>query len=134
MTDDQIKHMVERFLGWRLPENFAPDGGISFKATFNDDQPFGPMKHKPSGTNLFDSTQAAEMVRYMIRGMPTEAASDPATLTIEVDTSKLTASTDALNRLAEAAERAAKALDGLGDGRTVTIDTVGALSRTMVSN
>lgn len=26
MTDDQIKHMVNRFLGWKLPENFNPDG------------------------------------------------------------------------------------------------------------
>jgi hypothetical protein len=29
MTDAQIKHMTERFLGWKLPENFNPDGGIS---------------------------------------------------------------------------------------------------------
>jgi hypothetical protein len=28
MTDEQIKHMVNRFLGWRLPENFQPDAGI----------------------------------------------------------------------------------------------------------
>ena len=25
MTDDQIKHMVGRFLSWKLPETFAPD-------------------------------------------------------------------------------------------------------------
>jgi hypothetical protein len=28
MADDQIKHMIYRFLSWRLPENFNPDGGI----------------------------------------------------------------------------------------------------------
>jgi hypothetical protein len=28
------------------------------------------MKHEPSGTNLFDATQADAMVRYMIDGMP----------------------------------------------------------------
>ena len=30
MTDEQIKHMANRFLGWPIPENFNPDGGISF--------------------------------------------------------------------------------------------------------
>lgn len=32
MTEDQIKHMVNRFLQWKLPEHFRPDAGISFKA------------------------------------------------------------------------------------------------------
>lgn len=35
LTDEQIKHIVNRFLRWKLPENFHPDAGISFKATFN---------------------------------------------------------------------------------------------------
>lgn len=70
LSPAQIKHMVDRFLGWKLPENFQPDAGISFKPTFNDDQPFGPMRHNPSGTNLFDATQAAEMVRFMTEGLP----------------------------------------------------------------
>jgi hypothetical protein len=69
MTEDQIKHMVNRFLTWRLPENFNPDGGISFKRTFNEHTQY-PMKHEPSGTNLFDANQAEAMVRYMIEGMP----------------------------------------------------------------
>lgn len=69
MTNDQIKYMVDRFLSWRLPENFNPDAGISFKKTFNDHMP-NPMKHEPSGTNLFDATQADAMVRHMIDGMP----------------------------------------------------------------
>jgi len=68
MTDEQIKHMVERFLRWRLPENFNPDGGISFKRTFNENTDH-PMKHEPVGTNLFDYTQATEMVRYMVDGL-----------------------------------------------------------------
>lgn len=70
MTEAQIKHMVNRFLGWKLPENFNPDAGISFKATFNEHMPFGPQKHEPSGTNLFDATQAEAMVRYMLDGLP----------------------------------------------------------------
>lgn len=70
MSDEQIKHMVNRFLQWRLPENFNPDAGISFKRDFNENTPW-PMKHEPVGTNLFDATQAEEMVRYMVAGMPT---------------------------------------------------------------
>ncbi|MDB6098301.1 MAG: hypothetical protein JWN58_1004 [Gammaproteobacteria bacterium] len=69
MTDEQIRHMVNRFLGWKLPENFNPDGGVSFKKTFNDHLPT-PMKHEPSGTNLLDATQADAMVRYMLEGLP----------------------------------------------------------------
>ena len=37
MTPVQIKHLVDRFLGWRLPENFQPDCGISFKPTFTSE-------------------------------------------------------------------------------------------------
>lgn len=69
MNDEQIKHMVNRFLGWRLPANFSPDAGISFKAEFNEHTAH-PMKHQPSGTNLFDAAQAEAMVRYMVEGMP----------------------------------------------------------------
>lgn len=69
MTEDQIKHMVDRFLGWRLPEDFRPDGGISFKAEFNENTPF-PMRHEPSGTNLFDARQAEAMIRHLTEGLP----------------------------------------------------------------
>lgn len=69
MTDAQIKHMVDRFLGWRLPDDFRPDAGISFEAHYSNGMPMGGM-HQPSGTNLFDATQAAEMVRYMLEGLP----------------------------------------------------------------
>lgn len=69
MTEDQIKHMTNRFLGWRLPKNFNPDCGISFKPTHSENGPFGPQRHEPVGTNLFDYTQAEAMVRHMIEGM-----------------------------------------------------------------
>lgn len=76
MTDEQIEHMVQRFLGWKLPETFSPDAGISFKAEFNDSpaamQVFGltePCRHEPQGTNLFDYTEAEAMVRYMVDGL-----------------------------------------------------------------
>lgn len=68
MTDEQIKHMVQRFLAWKLPDAFRPDNGISFTPPFPEE----PMRsrHWPSGTNLFDATQAETMVRHMIEGMP----------------------------------------------------------------
>lgn len=70
MTEAQIKYMVDRFLAWKLPNNFNPDGGVSFKKTFNEHTAH-PMQHEPVGTNLLDATQADAMVRHMIDGMPT---------------------------------------------------------------
>lgn len=72
MLKRQIEHMVDRFLGWTLPESFNPDGGISFKRMENrhhhpEASPFFPM---PSGTNLFDASQADAMVRHMVEGLP----------------------------------------------------------------
>lgn len=66
LTEDQIKYMVDRFLMWRLPSNFSPDAGISYK------RPNYPpsVDATPTGTNLFDATQADVMVRYMIGGAP----------------------------------------------------------------
>lgn len=69
MNDEQIKHMTERFLRWKLPENFNPDGGISFQRVFNENTPF-PSKAEPSGTNLFDYNQAKAMVQYLVEGLP----------------------------------------------------------------
>lgn len=69
LTDAQIKHMTERFLGWRLPENFQPDGGISFELNYNNGTPEGG-KHEPVGTNLLGYTQAKAMVVHMIEGLP----------------------------------------------------------------
>lgn len=65
MTDAQIKRMVERFLAWRLPADFAPDGGITFTPTFNDHTEH-PQRHEPTGTNLLTYTQADAMVRHML--------------------------------------------------------------------
>lgn len=78
ITEDQIKHMVDRFLGWMLPESFNPDGGIIFKRRhqgfFDDDDNIRPARDHwaamPTGTNLFDARQADAMVRYMIAELP----------------------------------------------------------------
>ena len=69
LTEQQIKHLVDRFLGWRLPDNFSPDAGIKFDPIFNKGTPY-ESRHEPSGTNLLDATQADAMVRYMLDGMP----------------------------------------------------------------
>jgi hypothetical protein len=65
MTEEQIKHMVERFLAWRLPEDFNPDAGITFTPNYNVGTAFA-MRYKPVGTNLFNYAQAEAMVRHML--------------------------------------------------------------------
>jgi hypothetical protein len=69
MTEDQIKHMVGRFLQWSLPEGFNPDGGISFQKYYNENTR-NPGIFRPVGTNLFDAVQAEAMVRHMLEGLP----------------------------------------------------------------
>jgi hypothetical protein len=75
MTEDQITHMVNRFLAWKLPQDFNPDGGITFKREFNENTAH-PMKHEPSGTNLLAATQAREMIRHMLEEIEAETPED----------------------------------------------------------
>lgn len=74
MNDAQIKHMVDRFLWWKLPPDFSPDAGISFRPEFNVEymaaQGKPPMRHEPVGTNLFSAAQADAMIRHMAEGLP----------------------------------------------------------------
>lgn len=51
--------MVTRFLQWRLPDDFDPDCGISFK------KPNHPISW-PIGTNLLNADQAKAMLRYVL--------------------------------------------------------------------
>lgn len=69
MTDAQIKHMVDRFLSWKLPEHFRPDAGISFEPIASKGTPY-EFRRTPSGTNLFNAQQAKAMVLHMIEDMP----------------------------------------------------------------
>ena len=66
MTEAQIKHMVDRFLMWKLPTTFSPDNGISFGRIEN---PHGAPYPGPVGTNLFSATEAEAMVRHMLEGL-----------------------------------------------------------------
>ena len=108
MTSHQIKHMVSRFLQWKLPESFNPDGGISFQREFNTHTAF-PSKHEPVGTNLFDATQADAMVRHMIDGLP---GVRPVTIVAKVDAS------EALPKIQEAREYPAGAIGDVVAERT----------------
>lgn len=68
MTKDQIDHMVQRFLMWKLPETFNPDGGVSFKPSYAE-EPYR-SRHWPTGTNVLCYTEAKAMVEHMIEGLP----------------------------------------------------------------
>lgn len=74
MTDKQIKYMTDRFLGWHLPENFSPDGGISFTRHKN---PWGGFYPGPYGTNILDATQAEAMIRHLVEGLPPATEINP---------------------------------------------------------
>jgi len=76
MTEEQIKYMVNRFLGWKLPEHFRPDDGIGFAPIGRKGTQF-ERRREPTGTNLFDADQATAMVRYVIEGIPAPKSRKP---------------------------------------------------------
>lgn len=67
VPDDVIAQAVTRFLSWKLPKDFRPDGGMVFIPTrgrgYNS-------PHWPIGTNLFNAEQAREMLRYALAAAP----------------------------------------------------------------
>jgi hypothetical protein len=74
VSEAMVRHMVNRFLGWRLPKTFSPDNGISYTRP-NYAHP--PADHDwPVGTNLFNAAEVEAMVRYMLGGFgsPQQAA------------------------------------------------------------
>ncbi len=56
--------MVNKFLGWRLPKDFCPDGGISFDGRKGDE--FNKNLSWPIGTNLLTADQAREMILFLL--------------------------------------------------------------------
>lgn len=84
MNEQQINDMVSRFLAWRLPENFSPDGGISFAPTFNT-LGGGTARAEPVGTNLFSFDQAKQMVLHMLG----EANSPAPTMRLETESENI---------------------------------------------
>ena len=63
---DLIERMVTKFLCWKLPEDFAPDAGISFN-------PWPTPLCWPVGTNLFTAAQAKQMIEHMLASEAAEA-------------------------------------------------------------
>ena len=124
MNDAQIKHMVDRFLMWRLPKPWNPDNGISY-ARPNYAHP--PADHDwPTGTNLFDATQAEVMVRHMVEGL--RLAESHATLTAALEEARgvLVASRSFVELVYEETDREeaadAKIVMGQTDAALATID------------
>ena len=78
-----IQEAVNRFLGWKLPKDFAPDGAITFQKTYYSlrgqetkreyGDPFWPV-----GTNLFTADQARAMLEYVLQGeAPPDTQQEP---------------------------------------------------------
>lgn len=66
-----LTHMVNRFLGWKLPMDFAPDCGISI------DTEIAGRNGWPSGTNLLNAEQAKQMFEYVTQVTPAVAPQHP---------------------------------------------------------
>lgn len=67
---DLANRMAQRFLAWKLPESFNPDGGIIYDRNLGS----GPV-----GTNLFTAVEATQMVLAMLEGesFPSKAKPNP---------------------------------------------------------
>jgi hypothetical protein len=74
--------MVNRFLSWKLPEDFHPDAGISFSPLFNVEYNaklgIPPARHQPIGTNLFNADQARAMLEHVLAPAPEAMAQEDA--------------------------------------------------------
>lgn len=62
MSKTMIDKMVDRFLGWKLPEDFGPDSYITFDREKAKQNP----NFWPVGTNLLNAEQAREMVKHIL--------------------------------------------------------------------
>lgn len=61
-TKALLEQMVSRFLAWRLPQDFQPDAGITFKPV---DHPDAYTHLWPAGTNLLTAYQAKAMLEHV---------------------------------------------------------------------
>lgn len=72
LSEDQIKHMRDRFLHWPVPEGLNPDGGFrNYDPVINKGSEH-EHRLQDTGTNLLDATQAEAMVRYLVEGLPAD--------------------------------------------------------------
>ena len=73
MSKTMIDKMVDRFLIWKLPDDFGPDSSITFD---REKAKQGPHCW-PVGTNLLTADQAREMVKHMLAGaLPSDTDTD----------------------------------------------------------
>lgn len=73
MNKTMIDKMVDRFLGWKLPEDFAPDSYVTFDREKAKQNP----NFWPVGTNLLTAEQARAMIAHMLAGaIPVEDFKD----------------------------------------------------------
>lgn len=72
-----IDGAVDRFVSWKLPADFHPDGGISFTPDYNQHTPW-PAKHEPTGTNLFTVEQARAMFEHCLAQSTLQESRDAA--------------------------------------------------------
>lgn len=71
MSKTMIDKMVDRFLGWKLPEDFSPDCYITFDREKAKQNPHC----WPVGTNLLTADQARAMVKHMLAdALPADTA------------------------------------------------------------
>lgn len=74
--NELVKHMVNRFLSWELPKEFAPDAGIRFEPSEMQNE---GVHGWPSGTNLLHAGQAKELIQYMLDGLTSTPSQDTMT-------------------------------------------------------
>jgi hypothetical protein len=73
MTSPNLNEIVSRFLSWKLPSDFSPDGGIKV-----DKHPMSPIYNIGlTGTNLFNADQAKAMFEYVLAGAHIELSAAP---------------------------------------------------------
>ena len=65
-----LQEMARRFLRWKLPEDFRPDGGVSFDQSYLS-------AHGPTGTNLLTFVQSLAMVRHLVDGAEVRPSHSP---------------------------------------------------------
>lgn len=70
-----IDGAVSRFLMWKLPKDFHPDCGITFKREGDYEHPeYGRHIYEPVGTNLLSAEQAKAMFEYCLQAPVSGAA------------------------------------------------------------
>ena len=70
VKNTELEQMVSRFLGWKLPEDFAPDCQI----IFDKDRASQPPHSWPIGTNLLDARQAKAMLEEVTAPLQAKVA------------------------------------------------------------